>query len=209
MPDGTKTSFQKAAGRELIRACGTRRDRSRSARLPKNTRWRGSSSVSSRRRGAGLERGTLGSAIKTSGASFMHSRWREEKLFPIIASRHRHRRVPRSPSLISLAQQTQGVPHPCAFFAQEPALSGVEGVGSSPLAQWAQNTPTNPRRECLILARSLRKGGRRIDRTMNFHRLPGPSDSQLRVSMTCNILFLKWIHVASESKKERNKSLHI
>jgi hypothetical protein len=36
-PEGTKTSFQKAAGRELIKIGGTRRDRIRSARLRKNT----------------------------------------------------------------------------------------------------------------------------------------------------------------------------
>jgi hypothetical protein len=55
-PEGTKTSPQKGAGREVIGIGGTRRDSSRSARLPKNTRWRGSSSISSLRRGAGSKR---------------------------------------------------------------------------------------------------------------------------------------------------------
>jgi len=40
-------------------------------------------------------------------------------------------------------QQTPGVPHSCASFAQEPALSGVEGVGTTLIAQWA--LPFTPR----------------------------------------------------------------
>jgi hypothetical protein len=55
-PEGTKTLSQKSTGREVIGVCGTRRDSSRSARLRKNTRWPGSSSVSSLRLGAGPER---------------------------------------------------------------------------------------------------------------------------------------------------------
>ena len=79
-PEGTKTSFQKGAGREVIGAYGIRRDQSRSARLRKNTRRRGSHSISSRRRaGAGAGRRTLWFAIKTPGALSMDSRWREEK----------------------------------------------------------------------------------------------------------------------------------
>ena len=78
--EGTKTSVQKGAGREVRGIRGNRRDRSRSARLRKNTRWRGSSSTSSRRRGAGAERGALRSAIRTPGALSMDTRWRGRKL---------------------------------------------------------------------------------------------------------------------------------
>jgi hypothetical protein len=39
--------------------------------------------------------------------------------------------------LISHTQPALGVPHPCAFFAQEPALSEVEGVGARLIAPWA------------------------------------------------------------------------
>ena len=98
-PEGTKTSFQKRAGSEVRGICGAGCDRSRSNRLRKNTRWRGSSSTSSRRRGAGLKRSTLWFAIKTPGAWFMDTRGRARETESIIAP---FRRRPRGRIVTSL-----------------------------------------------------------------------------------------------------------
>lgn len=106
-PEGTKTSFQKRAGSEVTGICGAGRDRSRSNRLRKNTRWRGSSSTSSRRWGAGLKRSTLWFAIKTPGAWFMDTRGRARRTESIIAP---FRWRPRGRIVTSLSFETSKGP---------------------------------------------------------------------------------------------------
>ena len=84
-PEGTKTSVQKAAGREVRNGDGgTRRNRSRSARLLKNTRGPDSHSVSSRSRGSGPEVCALLFTTETPGPSSMNSRGRGDKTDPIM-----------------------------------------------------------------------------------------------------------------------------
>jgi len=94
-PEGTKTSPQKRAGREVIKIGGTRRDSSKSARLPKKTRWRGSHSINRFKRGTGTERCALWFAIKIPGALSIDTRRRGEKTDPIIAPFRGEGRVTR------------------------------------------------------------------------------------------------------------------
>jgi hypothetical protein len=78
-PDGTKTSVQNLAGFEVIVTCGIGRRKTRSVRFSKNTRRRGSQSISSRSRGIGRGRETLWAAIKTVWLFSMNTRRREEE----------------------------------------------------------------------------------------------------------------------------------
>jgi len=108
-PEGTKTSSQKCAGREVRGIGGTRRESSKSARLSKNTRRRDSHCTSSLSRGAGAGRGTLWLAIKTPRALSMDTRWRGEKTDPIIPPFYGKRCTPRSPNAKFLSASEAGV----------------------------------------------------------------------------------------------------
>src|SRR6266849_4597701 len=57
------------------------------------------------------------------------------------------------PRLYPPAQPAPGVPHSCASFAQEPALSGVEGVGNHTdrTMGFAFDAACAPKRACIRL----------------------------------------------------------